>query len=400
MAALGATLLMQTVASYLSQTLPVVAPLLTASAGLRTESIGVLNAVVAAGTVAVLLFGGPLLARYGPVRALQVGAGVSALGLLIATLGTLPALLLASLLLGMGYGPSAPAGSRILAATAPKGHRTLIFSVKQSGALLGGGSAGLLAPLTAAWGGWPAALLLGVLIAAVAAVLIQPLRAQLDEERDPGARIHVSVLFGRTNLGAPFRALGLDPLLWPLTLLGLAFAIVQGCLFTFSVSWLVEQHGLSLVAAGGAFSVMQGSGMVARILLAMLADRTGNATRNLVVQAFLAALALAGFALQPTGTGYGLILVLAGLCGFLGASWNGITLAEVARLVPPARVADATSGSTLVIFCGYTVGPAAFAAIVSATGDWRAALLLVAAQLVLTAAIVGTALLRLVRGGR
>jgi MFS family permease len=73
-AALAATLLMQAVASFLGQILPVVAPLLTASAGLPGESIGLLSGLTAAGTVLVLLFSGPLLARFGPVRALQAGA--------------------------------------------------------------------------------------------------------------------------------------------------------------------------------------------------------------------------------------------------------------------------------------------------------------------------------------
>mgnify|MGYP003347142796 CR=1 FL=1 len=43
-----------------------------------------------------------------------------------------------ALLLGIGYGPMPPAGSRILAATAPKQHRSLIFSIKQAGAPAGG----------------------------------------------------------------------------------------------------------------------------------------------------------------------------------------------------------------------------------------------------------------------
>jgi predicted MFS family arabinose efflux permease len=252
--------------------------------------------------------------------------------------------------------------------------------VKQSGALLGGGAAGLLAPLAAAWGGWPAALLLGVVAAALASAAIQPLRRALDAERNPAARISPRVLFGWPTSRRPCGHCGRNPLLWPITLLGVAFAVGQGCLFTFAVSWLVQRHGLSMAAAGLAFTTMQAAGMAARILLAMLTDRIGRAARNLVAQAFGAAGAIAALALLPPGSPYWQLLALAGLCGFLGASWNGITLAEVARLVPPARVAEATSGSTLVIFCGYTAGPAAFAAFVGAAGSWEAALLLVAAH--------------------
>ena len=66
-AALGATLLMQSVASFMTQSLPVVAPLITASAGLAPERVGNFSSLTALGTVLFLLLGGPFLARMGPV---------------------------------------------------------------------------------------------------------------------------------------------------------------------------------------------------------------------------------------------------------------------------------------------------------------------------------------------
>lgn len=388
---------MQAVASGMVQMLPVLAPLLTGDAGLRPESIGPLNAASAAGTVLFLLFGGAVLARLGPVRGLQAGTAVSALGLLVAAIGTLPAFLAATLLLGIGYGPTPPAGSRILAATAPPRHRTLIFSIKQAGAPLGGAVTGLLAAPAAAAFGWQATLALAVGLALLCALLIQPLRESLDAEREPGRRISPAALLGRANLAAPFRALRVDPLLVPLAALGFGFAVAQGCLFAFCVTWLVEAHGLSLVAAGSVFAAMQGAGIVARIALGWLADRTGRAARNLVVQALAAAGALALLASLPAGTPPALLLAVAAANGFLAASWNGIVMAEVARLAPPARIQDATSGSTLLIFCGYVAGPAAFGALVPLLGGWRAPFLVVAAQLALGG--VATAL-RLRRGAR
>lgn len=390
-APLGATLLMQAVASGLGQTLPVIAPLLTGAAGLRPESIGPLNAVGAAGTVLFLLFGGALLARLGPVRALQAGTAASAFGLLLAGFGTLPALVLAALLLGLGYGPTPPAGSRILAATAPPEHRTLIFSVKQAGAPLGGTIAGLAAaPIAAAWG-WQAAVLAAVAASLLAALAIQPLRAELDAEREPSRAVSLRAILGRGNLLAPFAAMRLDPLLLPLSCLGIAYAVAQGCLFAFCVTWLVEARGLGLVAAGTIFAAMQAAGIVARIALGWLADRTGDAPRNLVVQAFCAAAMLVALTLLPAGAPFALLLALAAANGFLSASWNGIVMAEVARLAPPDRIAEATSGSTLLVFLGYIAGPAAFAALVPVFGGWDMPFRLVAAQLALAA--LGMALL-------
>lgn len=393
-AALGATLLMQSVASFMTQTLPVVAPMITASAGLAPERIGNFSSLVAFGTVLFLLLGGPFLARLGPVRTLQAGAVICALAMLAAGMGSVAALGLASLLLGIGYGPSPPAGSRILAATAPKDHRTLIFSVKQAGAPLGGALAGLVSAPVAAAAGWPVALLVAVVTALASAALIQPLRPALDAEREPERRVGLRDVLSPHSIAAPIAALRADPLLPRLTALSVSFAVCQGCLFSFTVTWLVETRGMGLVQAGSVFAVMQVAGVVARIFLGWLADRTGNATRNLVLQAFVAAASVAALALLPEGAGGWALMALCALAGFVGASWNGISLAEVARVAPPDRVSDVTSGTTLFIFLGYVAGPSVFSMLVTISGGWVLPLMVIAAQLALVAALVGRALTR------
>jgi MFS family permease len=396
-AALGATLLMQVIASFMAQSLPVVAPLLTGSLGLAAEAIGNLSALNALGTVLFLAFGGPFLARLGPVRMLQAGAALSAVALLALGIGTVPALAFAALMLGVGYGPSPPAGSRILAATAPPRHRSLIFSVKQAGAPLGGVLAGLVtAPIAAAFG-WGVALVVCAATAFLAAASIQGLRRELDSERDPSRSIGFASVFSRRTLAEPFSALTLSPAILPLTLLAVSFAIVQGCLFTFTVTWLFETRGLSLVAAGSAFAAMQGAGVVARIALGWLADRTGRPTLNLLVQGLAASVAVLLLASMPAAPSLALAAALSGLAGFVAASWNGVYMAEVARLSPRERVSDATSGSTLLTFLGYVAGPAIFGVLVTLSGGWLVPMLFIAAQLALVTLLVAPVLLRATR---
>lgn len=384
---------MQAVASFMTHSLPVIAPVLTGAVGLAPEAIGNLSAINALGTVLFLAFGGPVLARLGPIRMLQAGAALSAAGLLAIAIGTVPALGMAALLLGIGYGPTPPAGSRILAATAPAGHRTLIFSAKQAGAPLGGMLAGLVtAPIASAFG-WGAALMVCAATAVVSSASIQPLRPALDYERDTTRSLDPRVMFGPATLAAPYSALRLSPLLPPLTLLAVSFAIVQGCLFSFTVTWLVETRALTLVQAGSAFAAMQGAGVAARIALGWLADRTGRPSANLVLQGFAAATAVLAFASLPVGAGLALTSSLAALAGFVAASWNGIYLAEVARMVPRDRVADATSGSTLFTFLGYVAGPALFALLVKTSGGWGVPMVAIAVQLAVVSVLIAPALL-------
>jgi MFS family permease len=182
-----------------------------------------------------------------------------------------------------------------------------------------------------------------------------------------------------------------------LTALAMSFAVVQGCLFSFSVTYLTQRGpglaGLSLAEAGFAYACMQGAGVVARVFLGWFADRTGRPAHNLVAQAFVAAAAIAAYGFPPEGAGLPLVALLAGVAGFFGCSWNGITLAEVARLSRPELVADATSGSTLFIFLAYVAGPSLFAALVPPLG-WHLPFLLAGAQLAAMAAVQGVILWR------
>jgi MFS family permease len=156
----------------------------------------------------------------------------------------------------------------------------------------------------------------------------------------------------------------------------------------------VEKRGLDLVLAGTVFAGMQLAGVVARILLGWVADRTGNALANLVAQGFGAGAAILALALLPADAGFWPLALIAVLCGFFGASWNGISLAEVARLAPPGKVAEATAGSTIFVFLGYVAGPSIFATLVSLTGSWTLPQILVAAQLLVMATLVGFSLRR------
>ena len=385
--ALATTLGMQTVASFLDQSLPIIAPLLTAGTGLAPERVGNLSSLSSLGTVLFLLFGGPLLARLGPVRMLQVGALMAVAGLLIASLGWWPGLIAAALLMGMGYGPSPPAGSRILAATAPPQHRTLIFSIKQAGAPAGGAFAGLIvAPAAAAWG-WSTALLVSIAVGLTAAAIVAPARERLDTKREPNRPIGLATLLDPCTASAPFRLLRSNPALLSVTALAFSLAIVQGSLFSFSVTYLVTARHMPLATAGLIYACMQAAGVFARIFLGWLADRTGRPAHNLTAQAFVAAAMVVGYSALPNHPPVILAALVAAGTGFFAASWNGIYLAEVARLSPADKVSEATSSSAVVTFLGYVLGPSIFSLLVTWTDGYRVPFIAVAGQLALMAAV-------------
>ncbi|MCC7427012.1 MAG: MFS transporter [Alphaproteobacteria bacterium] len=358
--ALLCTALLQITTAFQVRVQPVIGPALTQAAGVTPEAVGHLAAMSAFGTMVFLMNGAVFLRRLGPVRLLQSGVLLAAASLALSITASWPVMLLAAFLIGYGYGPSPPAGSDILARHAPKQHRSLVFSIKQAGAPLGNGIAGLLVPALVALSGWRGALAMTALLSGLTALLVQQWRAMLDANRQPETPISPRDLLSPARVLEPFRGIRLSPALPWLALAGMCLASVQGCLLAFMTTLLVEEVGYSLVAAGTAYAVMQASGVVGRILMGWVTDRLGSATRALSVLAVAsAAMTLLVSRIGPHWS-WQAVLLLNGVAGIASVSWNGVMLAETVAVSPPGKVGEATAAGTFFIFAGYTATPSLF----------------------------------------
>jgi MFS family permease len=386
--ALGVTVLMQVVSAFLAQAMPVIAPTLTEAAGVPSEQVGSLSSVISLGTLWFLMSGHVLLPRWGAVRVLQAGAILGGVGGVLGLGGSWPMLLAAGLIIGLAYGPAPPAGSDILMRHSPRSQRALIFSIKQAGAPLGSAIAGLLLPAIVAASSWRWALLVTAVISAASAFSVEPWRAGIDGERRPSSAGLLSELFSLRSAILPFRvAASRRPLLW-LAGAGFSFACVQGCVFSFYVTYLNTALGMSLTAAGTAFAVLQAVGMVARVAMGFLADRLGSGVHALILLGLGSCLASLAAASLSLGLPWAAVLALSAVIGFIGVSWNGVFLAEVARLAPEGRVSEVTSGTTLLIFLGYVVAPAAFAAGIPLVGGYAPCFLAIAGLPLISVAVL------------
>ena len=376
---LAATLAMQTSSAFLGRLVPTIAPVLTASSGLPEEAIGYLAALSTVGSLAFLMVGHPLIRRYGPVRTLQAGMLLGGCGLLMLAAPHWGWILLANIVLGLGYGPSAPAGSDILLRHAPAAHRTLIFSLKQAGVPMAGVLAGLILPWLVERMDWRLALALVALLPLATTLAVQPVRNSVDAERDPSQPVHLGHLFSPATMLGPIRMTLASSVLTRVTVAGCCFSIGQGCLVAFLVTWLVHRIGLDLVQAGAVFAVMQATGIVGRIGLGWLSDRWGSGLRTLFLNAVATCVTVGVFALATPSWSFTALMVLSAVAGVTVTSWNGVHLAEIARLSPAGRVSEATSGATFMSFIGYVVGPAGFAGVLMLTDSYPATFAVVAA---------------------
>jgi len=106
-----------------------------------------------------------------------------------------------------------------------------------------------------------------------------------------------------------------------------------------------------------------------RVALGWVSDRLGSGLVTLRLMAVLSGVTLLATALAAAWP-FWAVLVLGGIGGVTVASWNGLVLAEIARFSAPGRIGEATSGGVLVTFLGYIIGPAGFAAMLSAGLSW------------------------------
>ena len=346
-------------------TLPVVAPVVSESIGVSTTYVGFYVAAVYVAAMFSSVLGGSFVKRWGAIRLSQISLVLSATGLVLCALPWPTTIIIGAFLIGIGYGPVTPASSHLLVKTTPPERMSLVFSLKQTGVPVGGMLAGLLVPSMEVAMGWQAAFVMVALFCVVCAVVVNPLRAGLDDDRDPTSR---PSLF--KSLIEPVKLVWSHTSLKVLAAVSFLFAITQLSLTTYLVTFLYEDLGWGLVAAGIALTVAQAAGVGGRILWGWVADNWLGSGYMLIGVALLL---LAGAAAVPWLTDQTSLVWLYLVLAVLGATaigWNGVYLAEVARQAPSGQAGMATGGTLGFTFLGVLCGPPLFGVAAARFGSY------------------------------
>ncbi len=267
----------------------------------------------------------------------------------------------AVVLLGLAFGPETPASVSALARVTPLAKRPWVFSVRQTGNQIGAVVGSLSLPLLflhdAAAPFWLVAALslcVGVWCVRLTA------RTMVTATEVPSAGLPTT---GTAPDATGLRELANSDPLKRLTVAVVVFMAAQVCLNFFVMSHAVRHWQLPPTAAAAWVAWMQAAGLVGRLLWGYVAQRPDVATGRL----------LGGLGLLMGAAGLPLFLwpgtpsavVLAPLLGLLGLSasgWNGVMMAEVARISGAAR-AGAVAGAVLMFgYAGLALAPLCFAA--------------------------------------
>ena len=366
---LAITLAVQSFTSMAMIAPSVMAPVAALELGVSAQGIGWFVALEYLCAMLTGLACGSLIGRFGSIRVCQMAVCLGAAGLAAGAGAVMPLVFAAAVLIGSGYGLVNPVSSHILAKAAPPRMMSLIFSIKQTGVPLGGALAGALVPPLVLSPGWRWSAGAVALLCLLVALAIQPARSA-------GAADPVV-----TRLGPParfFAPLGLvfaSPPVLELAIVSLIFGSVQLALITYFVSYLNLELGYGLVAAGLIYSSAHAAGIAGRILWGTVADRWLSPRPTLGLLGVMMGLSGVGVACFSADWPLAAVLLASALFGASAVGWNGVYLAEVARLAPPGQVGAITGGTQFITFLGALSAPPLFGFIVGIAGGYARAYL-------------------------
>jgi MFS family permease len=282
----------------------------------------------------------------------------------------------AVLLLGLAFGPETPASASVLSRVTPLARRPWVFSIRQTGNQIGAMAGSLTLPLLLVYHpAWPFALVAGLAIG-VALWCLALVRS------DGSAPVTVSPQDVRPVAGGSsgLHELAASPPLRLLTITMVVFMSTQMCLNFFMMSHAVRHWQLPVPQAAGWVALMQAAGLVGRLLWGRVAQRPGVSTARLLggLGLLIGATGLLLFLWPGTPPAVALAVLLA-LLGLSASGWNGVMVAEVARIAGPARAGAVTGAVLLFGYAGLALAPVGFAAVGAFAGTSTAFCLLLGA---------------------
>ncbi|GLU47922.1 MFS transporter [Nocardiopsis ansamitocini] len=345
---------------------PLVLPALRQEYGLSIAQAGTLAGLPSLGLLLTLLGWGVIIDRYG--ERVTMAASLTLTALFLVLLGVAHTPLAAGtvlVLVGAAGGPVNAAGGRLVLGWFSARERGLAMGIRQTAQPLGMGMAAAAMPLVAQLYGFAAAMLLP----AVLSILVLPLIlifAVPPRRADAGAAAPPR----ETRPFSPYR----HATIWRVHGVSMLLGVAQVTVMTYTLVYLVEDHGWSAPGAGVLIALVQVPAALARLGTGVWSDRVGSRmapVRVIAAGGAVSLLLLAGTSLLLPATAVALLV----LSTVLTMSHNGLTFTAVAetagmawagRAMAAQNSLQAVSSALTPILMGAIIGwqgfPAAFAA--------------------------------------
>ncbi|WP_436701469.1 MFS transporter [Nocardioides sp. BYT-33-1] len=296
--------------------------------GMSLAQAGLVAAAAMAGMMCTLVLWGLVVDRRGERFALLGGLLVTATGGAAAAVLAQPWPMTAALALaGIGAAATNSASGRVVVGWFPPERRGVAMGIRQTGQPLGVGIAAATVAVIAHRHGIGPALWVptaaSLVVAAAVAVVV------LDPPRPPASAARVV-----TN---PYRA---DSYLTRIHAASVFLVVPQFLVWTFGLTWLIDDLGWSAGVAGLVVASTQVAGAAARIGVGWVSDLVGSRMRPMRAVALLAAATMALLGLTATGAGHTTAVTVAAVVLLVAASAvtvadNGLAYTAVAERAGP-----------------------------------------------------------------
>ena len=290
-------------------------PTLQERRGLSLAEAGTVAALPIAGVTVALYLWGLVADRVGERTVLAAGlAGTTLAGALATRADSMPVLGAALFVVGACAASTSSASGRIVVGWFPPRRRGLAMGIRQMAQPLGVAVAAATMAVTAASHGLQAALWVPVGATAVALAVV--LVVVLDPPR-PRATPALTA--------SPYRSSGF---LWRVHGVSVLLVVPQFLVWTFSLTWLVQERGWSPAAAGALVAATHVLGAVGRIAVGQLSDVVGSRVRPLLWVAVAAAATMGLLAITEP---FGIAVVLLVVASTVTVADNGLAFTSVAE---------------------------------------------------------------------
>lgn len=299
-------------------------PTLHSERGLDLALAGLMAAMPSFGMVLTLIAWGYVVDRIGERFVLTTGLALTAAATFAAAaVDSLPVTGALLFLGGMAAAGSNSASGRLVVGWFPPRQRGLVMGMRQASVPLGVGLGALVIPRVAESHGVAAGLLFPAAVCAASAAFC--LVGVVDPARPPRAEAPAE------QLRNPYRGAAV---LWRIHAVSVLLVVPQAVVWTFTLVWLISEHGWSAGSAGVLVTVAQVAGAAGRVGAGYLSDRVGNRLRPIRWIACAAAVALALLAVSDAvGSPVSIALML--IASVLTVSDNGLAFTAIAEIAGP-----------------------------------------------------------------
>ena len=330
------SMLMQQAFSYVCQiAMPILADRIAEDFGISRAWLGFYLFLQNIAAIIGAMGCGGFILRYGALRISQWCLILMGGSLLVVSTGILWIYPIGAILLGMAA-VSTPASSHILARVCPPRLAPVVFSVKQTGVPVGSLIGGLLIPFLLTISVYSATLKTPIhldaygtafvtgLIVYLVALLLQPIRAHFDADRD----LNVQLTF--SGVSETMKFVISHPQLRDISFGAFAFGGLQSIFAGFFILFLIDGLDYTEAEAGSAFAISAFTAVGARIFWGYLGSTLFSARTILGGIGIFGTLAAVLTSFYDASWSYSLILWVAILYNVTSLSWHGILLAEIA----------------------------------------------------------------------